>query len=579
MHRHLLRIEGVNHGASYGDTNDLSTIRGGSLALLKIGEVTEKAIRGVAGVGKVERVFSGASLAALLVENDLDDFPEEVRRAIANAFSSSEHGLSTNPDAQLEPLNYLTVVVDAVPTEVASVEGKAIDGAVLLAEAKNLARQFREWTVPPLPNRPVAEGARIEADYLEAVRPATVPIKFYPSHVLLNDIGQARTRYVSASVAARHNFGRKQRQKFYDKLLQDEGYDGLNFTETVSDIAEVQSEDYRAPISLRNKLAVFYADGNGFGSIRREIGNKPFSDKLGAYRKGLMRAILDWYRFGSSLPFDSGPHDNAFAVYNPSRQSLNKMDLRFETLLFGGDELCFVLPAWLAVPFVKGFFDVTRDWKIEGHPLTHAASVVIAHHKTPIRQMRAIAHGSANLSKEAGDDMRKVNSVTFEIYESLSPVDDVEGAFQSERFRLYGNNDAFGDEGGQAAMLNRWLALPGGSFDKSVGSLRTWQRPGADGFPRSQVYKMIRAMRAEATSSLWNAKADEIVDGTLTDYDRRVPGSKKFVTDSDHRLGQIGPERPLSLELAMIATLWDYFTDLGMPDFTDVTSIAKRLEG
>lgn len=54
----------------------------------------------------------------------------------------------------------------------------------------------------------------------------------------------------------------------------------------------------------------------------------------------------------------------------------------------------FVLPAWLVVPFVSGFFRTTAGWAITpdgaeeksaGTLLTHAVGVAIAHYKTPSR--------------------------------------------------------------------------------------------------------------------------------------------------------------------------------------------------
>ncbi|MCM5552396.1 hypothetical protein [Pleomorphomonas sp. NRK KF1] len=556
----ILRVEGVNFAATIDDTNDLSTMRGGSLALLNFHEQVGAALKGLAGVTKAEKVFSGASLCAFRVEGTLADFAETARRTIAGVFSDPQYGWNAKGEDQAVPLNYLTVVVDAAETAVASVEDKTIDAGIDKAEARNHARQFRQWTIAPLPAAPVHANATTEADRFEKVRPATAWIRAPKGHLLnatAEDTSSANGSdiyHTSASVAARRNYGRDARQKFYGKQLG-EGYAKLLFTDSVSDIAEELPADYRLPVSLRSKIAVFYADGNKFGSIRKEVGAKAFSDRLDILRKGLLKSILDWYVAGEADEDEFGPLGDAFAVYSEKR---SQWALRFETLMWGGDELLFVMPAWLAVPFTQGFFEMTKAWEIGGVPVSHAVAVAIAHHKTPIRQLKAVAKRAADLAKNASPDLRKASSVTFEVYESLAPPD-TDSNFEAERLRLYGNNPAIAPDD-QASALARLLAIPGDEFTGAVRRFQEIQR----GFPRSQIYAALRAMRE--ARGLWDKEAEDAARVVIEKYarfDSRAVDCLHANRLPSFGLGKAQPDRPLSLDLAMLATFWDYFEPFG----------------
>lgn len=561
----ILRVEGVNFGATIDDTNDLSTMRGGSLALLNFHEQVGSALGAIAGVTKAEKVFSGASLCAFRVEGAVENFPETARQTISDVFADSRYGWSKSGKGQNVPLNYLTVVVDAAETTVASIEDKAIDADIDKAEARNHAHQFRQWTIAPLPATSAADGAVTEADRYEKVRPATAWIRAPKGHLLQstdedsNAAGESDVYYTSASVAARRNFGRDARQKFYGRLLGP-NYSKLLFTDSVSDIAEELPADYRLPVSLRSKIAVFYADGNKFGSIRKKVGSKAFSNRLEILRKGLLKSILDWYVAGEAAKDDFGPLGEAFAVYNPKR---DRWALRFETLMWGGDELLFVMPAWLAVPFTQGFFEATKDWEIGGVPVSHAVAVAIAHHKTPIRQLKAVAKHAADLAKNATPDLRKASSVTFEVYESLAPPD-TESNFEAERIRLYGNNPAILPDN-QTSALAQLLAIPGDEFSGAMRRFHEIQK----GFPRSQIYSALRAMRN--SRGLWDKEAEAAARAVIDKY-ARFDGQAVDCLHSNRLpafgLDKANADRPLSLDLAMIATLWDYFEPFGdLPAF------------
>lgn len=538
----ILRVEGVNFDATIDDTNDLSTIRGGSLALLRLGTVVTEVLeeRGASP----SLVFNGASQCAYRFQaRDAAD-AEDIREAVAEAFRVYEGGD--------EPFQHLTFVVDVA-------EGGDERTTLPIAEARNRTRQFHQWTVTPQPFHAKAR----DADPLETIRPGTELVYLPPGKVLVPDDwlppgATHEKRLLSETVAARRRFGRSARQGFYRCELGKDAAEGIlgpvdkvfsfanEFGDIVVDPPPGNERTAKLPVSVRGKLAVFYADGNGFGKVRETMPIKEFSSKLGKFRKSLLRAILEWYVAGAK-----GDAWDAFAVrevyHDDQGHRFETMGLRFETLLWGGDEVLFVMPAWLAFPFVSGFLKTTAGWeKIGGVQLTHAIGVAIADRKTPIRQLTQIAMTAADLAKEAG--LRDRDTVTFEIYESLAPPDT---DLTTSRARLYGVRSEM------ASRLAGLLALPGDQFDTLVENMRTLKSgDGGEPFPRSQLYGAIRAARMEG--DLTGTKAGDAAKAALDHFARR-PGGKDLCKTLDGALPPVcAGVRPLALDLALITQFWDY---------------------
>ncbi len=527
----LIRVEGVNFDASIFDTADLSTIRGASLALLRMDAAVEAALRelGLAAT----KVFSGASQCAFTFEGD---DPAPVLEAVAARMAQ--------PGPRGEPFPQVTVVADAVA--VVGSGKDAIKDALARAEARNRTRQFRQWTTTGISPHVAAD----DADKLDRIRPATESAG-RPGRVLTQPDRMSRPAKLSAAVLHRRAYGRTARQKFYEDELG-VGTAGailgdLSFTNSLDDM--VHSPPVGLPLSLQSKVAVVYADGNGFGAIRDLVGINEFSDQLAVLRRALLADVLRWLVRGQKGD-DAVREDipwQAFAI-----QDQDALGLRFETLLWGGDEFIMVMPAWLAFAFVSGFCAATKAWEIKGNPLTHAVGVAIAHHKTPIRQLKTIAKGAADMAKDAG--LKDRNSVSFEIYESLSPPDlDLRQA----RARLYRATDH--------DHLARLLAIPGEEM-VSLGE-RLFHLTGRDGdepFPRSQLYAALRNIRDRGLD-LTGADATKAATDHLKEYARRAGGKAKAEDVLRNPLPCCDGERPTALDLALICQLWDYTYPFGTP--------------
>ena len=75
---------------------------------------------------------------------------------------------------------------------------------------------------------------------------------------------------------------------------------------------------------------------------------------------------------------------------------------RIETLMWGGDELIWAVPAWCALDAVQFFFDQSADWRdpIRNKRLTHAIGMVLCSHNAPIRGIVQLARELADHAKD-----------------------------------------------------------------------------------------------------------------------------------------------------------------------------------
>jgi hypothetical protein len=500
----VLRAEGVNFAATLFDTQDISTIRGAGLALLELPDKVRACIA-LAGITLTQEVLVGASQYAC----EFSASPTDAE-ALSQAVKAALETTATPPFA------HLSFVVDLA-------EGKG-EAALAAAEARNHARQFRQWTL----RLPAFDKAAAGFDGFDRVRPAVCHVGL--PHDKFPAGSEADGARLSASTAARFSYGRKMRQKFYRAHAQasadDVRFHDLAFTDSVEDMVDAPPQGL--PLSLRHGVAVFYADGNGFGEIRKRA-RATFSETLNRLRTALLQQILLWLAQGRGDP--------AFAITTKT----GTPRLRFETLLWGGDEMMFVMPAWLAFAFTAGFFAATANWKIGDHALTHAAGLVICHSKTPIRQARDLAHELAEGIKEAGRSQKGGigNAVALEMFEGLMPPLD---GLETLRQRLYG---------GQASnQLTLSLAFPGNGF----AAMRARCRALAQGetLPRSQLYRILRALRGEP-GGLPGEAANQKAAEMLNEYAARVHLTKP----TQPALPSI-VNRGLALDLALLARCWDY---------------------
>jgi len=478
---YYLRVEGVNLDQFVYDTQDLSTIRGGGLLLLQA--TRPETLAGILPKG-AELVTSGASQAMFRFAANTPSEAQTVRQQV-ETFLRRRY-------------RHATFVVDV--TE--DTGDFALAREALLARNRWRQMQSLSLAVPEPSRHPAADFGRPYCS-VDMIRPAAVS----------NRSRNREKQRVSRSVKARVDFGRRAKQEFYAREL---GLDPASVPRdpVAWDFRQIAargpcraSGDRQEPDALRHlhdKIAVLYVDGNAFGAIQRASCNDVMRQQAwDEHVQGMRRAALHsiWER----------------AWQDPQWQGiLGKKDgqatyLRLETLLWGGDELIWVVPAWKGWETWQAFFDTVSRWpawKFDGKitfPLTHAAGLVFCHANAPIHRITGLAHELADLAKQvAKNSVRRVDGPGAEHGES-------DGCSEEPAFArfcdagVYHVLESF-DQLGQRLEDARRRHLPLGCMSQDlvlrppemlqVARDLAWMK--GCGFPRGALYRILRLLQQGA---------------------------------------------------------------------------------
>ena len=371
---HLLRVEGVNLGAVLDDTNDISVRRGAGLLLRRAVRDLEKYL--AKRVPVLVPISMGASVGLF-----------EVRTADSDALvGDAARYLSDHAQYR-----HLTFVVDCVPLS------EGFRASLERVTAQNRLRQFQQPTLA-IPDSGDA-GLWCAVDQ---IRPGRAKHAFKDYEV------------ASLSTRVRRDYGREARQAFYSEELGKAPPCG--FTEDLQSLAAPNGTTSFG--NLDGKMAVIYLDGNGFGQIQRQCRSaaelRAFDQAVQSYRREFLRALID--AAGSDQP------------------GFRRDDqIRLETLLWGGDEILLVVPAWKGIETLERFYWISCDWEVtvssiptpgeasqEPVPtqeaLTHAGGIVFCRSNTPIAQVRKAAEELADgvkrwkKAQEEDEEERRNNS-------------------------------------------------------------------------------------------------------------------------------------------------------------------------
>ena len=542
---HYLFLAGVEMDTTILDTSDISTIRGAGLATLWAPHEIAHVLRERFGKGSVEVVATGASEGLLRLADAVDPVLAE-RFALAHLAENRQLLLHPDPRSPAAPFRHLRFV-----TGVAS--GKAEDFVGLRAKAVTAARrnQARQVTIPRFDLPPASLGP--------CSRQRTLPASAARS------IRKQQEAPLSDSLFERHVFGRRLRQTFYrQELLLVTGLqpavveplvDALGYTDDFEEIIETETlqDDLRAalPVSVRGKLAYIYMDGNRFGqraqraAERGETAYSDFSAKTERCRRRLLAALLQHVAEVDTEDWRAGMQ----RWHRAGRELGEPADrLRFETLLWGGEEMCFVVPGWAALDvaaLLQGYLADATAWDLgDGDPpLTHGMGLLICHHKTPVRLARRLA---AELNEEAKGFDRDGNAMQVMVLESVDIPPE-----------------------GPAKMRQRLLALPDErlaaetTFDGQawhevlahVRRLKTGGEAGGRAVPRSQLYRFLRQLvalrRNDGEEVDWLADFSRVLERYGHDRERQGRPAVEWL------LGPFPGSDPLA-RLWQLTELWDY---------------------
>lgn len=357
MPTYYLRMEGVNLGAVFDDTNQVSVIRGASFLLREATQQLPKYI--LPDTWKV--ISSGASIGLFSFEAENLEQANSIEEYVVNHLNTDEK------------FRHFSFVVDIQPATQKFPHNKE---AVL---ARNRFRQMQQLSLV-VPEKNHSENSTTEICTLTNLTPA------YKKAF----VGEEQ-QFVSYSVQVRLKHGREQKQAFYKKETGIE----LDFTQSLQEIAANTG-------SLKNKIAVLYLDGNKFSSIQEKQCTTP--DALQKFD----RLMQDKRReFLTALLQDCIIPDKGF---------FNHDLVRLETLLWGGDEMLLVVPASKGLKLLQFFYEFTKDWEFKDKTLTHAGGLVFCRAKTPIRRIRKFAQELADAVK---GETREKNRFDYMVLESI----------------------------------------------------------------------------------------------------------------------------------------------------------------
>lgn len=365
MSTFYLRMEGVNLSSFVYDCQDLSTVRGGGLMLLV-------AVERYANALDLQAVTTGASNGIFAFHADDATAAQAKRDALLDRLRD---------DIQLR---HATFVIDVVGPVEETCEDFVRERERLLA-----MNRWRQWQRPTVAIPGHGKGPCA----VDLVRPATGEIRI-----------KKEKKWVSESVRQRRDYGINQKQSFYGREAPE-----IRFVHPFTYDLDQLAHD-RAKGNLNHKMAVIYLDGNRFGGVQTDRCPTPekqaqFDDTIKRYRKTALTSLMKEVISDSDYLFEG-----------EDAQGKPLTAYRFETLLWGGDEIIWVVPAWKGWEVVDLFFQLSRDWAFDGEQLTHACGLVFCHHNAPIHRITRLAHDLAEIAKKKSRD---ANLVAYEILESF----------------------------------------------------------------------------------------------------------------------------------------------------------------
>jgi hypothetical protein len=400
------RLEVMNLGALYADTQDLSTIRGGGLALLY----------------GPDRIFPPSC-------------------------SVSAASQATAREGPVPKLLELGEVLQHGTVTVQTHEGNVpFDEVQQRLAAKCRFEQVQSAT---LQYPTITTGNRKVCD-IDHVRPGTLVVKEAPED----------KRNQSTLTNLRRTFGRERRQRFYSEEVARAGLPSipLSFTSELEELGG-NSPEWG---SLQDRIAVIHLDGDKLGSHFASLDTwEIFRDQSIQYRNQCQARFL--------RDLLSQVHDD------PDWR--NGGLARLETLLWGGDELRFVVPAWKAFDFLRCFYRCSANWKLGAFDVSHSAGVVFAYLKTPIRELGNMAKQLAEFVKDAngGSSGNRFACLVLKSVDELGPY--VDGGYMQQRHPFAAND-----------LRSLTLNL------EQLTKLERLIRIARAGFPRRQVYALARLL-------------------------------------------------------------------------------------
>lgn len=538
----LLRIEATNIYDNLLDCTQLSVMRGASLSMRSIVQQLAQAFG-----HSLVAVSTGASAGLFEIKSGVD--AQKIRGEVVDYLQRFARDVST-------------FVVDVS-------EDEAPKAAIEKSIALNRFRQMREASTIWTDARLDTGDDSASGDTLLCAWSDRWPAQAQgPERDGEHDP-------VAQWVKSRYDRGRESKQahdrgeSFYRRELKpgdgetvDEEYRNVldqvgryYFAHDLHDIADLpRTPGLRESSPLDGKVAVIYADGNQFSRIQNEAARgrkkteglealRGFDRQLQRLRRRLLASLLQ--------PFC----DEERADLRGEGRRGDEI-LRLETLLWGGDEMTLVVPAWHGLTLLQQFFERTAGWRHHaspddgGTPLTHSAGIVFAHAKTPIHLLDKFAR---ELAEEVKAELRQAgrceNAWSYLVLESADVLEQSPQDYRHQRYGALGQPTPLRPPPKQMLMQ---------AFDDEEirhGSLR-WVRD-ATTAPLADRELQRRRRRFKAV----------IGDAPFTTLDTTLEQLFQPLTASS-------PERDEAWRWAHLCELWDYLPAHAIAAFSEAQEAA-----
>lgn len=505
-------VESIDFGDHIDDTNQLPIIRGASLALSEMG---------TAFGGKA--VFEGSS-SVLFKGNDKRTIDDTVGASKALTHMRFSQGIGEDQDEEI-----------AIRKAFARARFGQITGDFIrpeLMDAKSMCALTRKL-------------------------PGETPVKLSTEQIKRLNTGTDRTDGTIASSTSaqdRRTYGKTARSSYLKNRLE---LDDLAFTSDLHQLSKKAVAMEEVPISVNNRIALFYADGNSFSAIRKKLDGT--AKALSAFSKSVNNLILEGalQQIVKHLKNGACQEANGTAFHKGDEKRL-----RFEILICGGDEFCFIAPAWLGLELARIFLQAIEGAKHQDHPLQFKAGLVFANCKTPIAPLRMAAVSLADKCR-----IECKNSIGIHAFESIQPTSQ---GFDAVRETVFGNTKYDSDGKPEPDPA----ALTATRFQELLKTIKALK---ANCMPRSQLYKTIRAARGEIFRSKDRISTTPAIDRAekpplITDSSA-VEAAKTWVDGyngpaQDTFKGAFADAPNCAVQAWLIAHLWDYVWEAGVASKT-----------
>ena len=410
-----LLVEAQNYSSVVGDTQDLSTIRGGS-AMMRLGvRAVDKCLRETPGL-QTDNVTIGGSLAIWSLSGTAKAVAEAVRcaKTLLEAPSFDDTVRCFNH------VGFSLAVVEAIKDEPFTQTRKRLKA--VSTRLRHCQSRLAYPAIETDAQGSTAFGAVCPVDFVRPV-PKSGTGKMLPDGKLA----------ISRSVHDRRRLGMDskhevlrdvtdgvERSEKAERHLREDAKWLRPFAMQIDSISESAEPPRLLRTSLHDKICVVHLDGNKFGDLEQaalfrkggpegqenhdtQEGQKEFDDSLQVCLARLILAALDVVLDGGGVGCPSkGERKVREELFKTDARVILDSVVRFETLLWGGDEIMFIVPARLGWQVAEAIANIAKTLTINQTALTFGVGMVFCHHDAPISRIKELADELADYAKTKG---------------------------------------------------------------------------------------------------------------------------------------------------------------------------------